>query len=102
MCGRYTWKATNGGKFKKLVQQTEYPEKASYNRAPGQSHPSPINQAASNGIICFGETLVQILRQTVFSPSMPAQKPYMKKRFLETHILKNDASFLRTGGLNGR
>ena len=47
MCGRYTWKATNGGKFKKLVQQTEYPEKASYNRAPGQSHPSISNQSGS-------------------------------------------------------
>ena len=40
MCGRYTWKATNGGKFKKLVKATDIVNEPSYNRAPGQTHPS--------------------------------------------------------------
>ena len=44
MCGRYTWTATNGGKFKKLIKDPEQPEKPSYNRAPGQSHPAISNQ----------------------------------------------------------
>ena len=47
MCGRYTWTATNGGKFKKLIKEPEQPEKPSYNRAPGQSHPSISNQSGA-------------------------------------------------------
>ena len=47
MCGRYTWTATNGGKFKKLIKDPEQPEKPSYNRAPGQSHPSISNQSGA-------------------------------------------------------
>ena len=40
MCGRYTWTASNIGKFKKLVKESEHPEEPNYNRAPGQYHPS--------------------------------------------------------------
>ena len=47
MCGRYTWTATNGGKFKKLIKEPEQPEKPSYNRAPCQSHPSISNQSGA-------------------------------------------------------
>ena len=47
MCGRYTWTATNSGKFKKLIKESEQPEKPSYNRAPGQSHPSISNQSGA-------------------------------------------------------
>ena len=47
MCGRYTWTATNGGKFKKLIKDPEQPEKPSYNRAPGQSHPTISNQSGA-------------------------------------------------------
>ena len=47
MCGRYTWTATNGGKFKKLIKDPKQPEKPSYNRAPGQSHPSISNQSGA-------------------------------------------------------
>ena len=41
------WTATNGGKFKKLIKDPEQPEKPSYNRAPGQSHPSISNQSGA-------------------------------------------------------
>ena len=47
MCGRYTWTATNGGKFKKLVKEPDHPPKTSYNRAPGQSHPTISSQSGS-------------------------------------------------------
>ena len=47
MCGRYTWTATNGGKFKKLIKEPEQPDTPSYNRAPGQSHPSISSQSGS-------------------------------------------------------
>ena len=47
MCGRYTWTATNGGKFKKLIKEPEQPEKPSYNRAPGQSHSAISCESAS-------------------------------------------------------
>jgi putative SOS response-associated peptidase YedK len=40
MCGRYSWKATHGKKFKKLVKDPEDPPTPSYNRAPGQHHPT--------------------------------------------------------------
>tara|TARA_X000000950_G_scaffold252960_1_gene315517 strand:- start:607 stop:1278 length:672 start_codon:yes stop_codon:yes gene_type:complete len=47
MCGRYTWKATHGDKFKKLVKEPEEPPPPSYNRAPGQTHPTISSSSGS-------------------------------------------------------
>ena len=40
MCGRYTWKKTHNGQFRKLVKDPATPAVPSFNRAPGQSHPA--------------------------------------------------------------
>jgi len=47
MCGRYTWKATHGRKFKRLVKEPEEPPPPSFNRAPGQTHPTISSSSGS-------------------------------------------------------
>ena len=93
MCGRYTWTATNGGKFKKLIKEPEQPEKPSYNRAPGQSHPSISSQSGTIqwGNMLWGNQKSDSSPNSFFPINARSEtvqeKPIFKESYLERRCL---------------
>lgn len=93
MCGRYTWTATNGGKFKKLIKEPEQPEKPSYNRAPGQSHPSISSQSGTVqwGNMLWGNQKSDSSPNSFFPINARSEtvqeKPIFKESYLERRCL---------------